>query len=83
MPLQWIDRFSVFCRWTRRFDTAGCAPRCIPSAPTISGQVPVAGSTVSELTQLTVSFNEGVAGVNAADLLVNNVTRSQGARCQG
>lgn len=42
-----------------------------PSAPTVAGQVPSAASTVSQLTQVTVNFSEPVAGVNAADLLIN------------
>jgi hypothetical protein len=42
-----------------------------PSAPTIVSQTPLGGSTVSNLTQLTVTFSEAVQGVNAADLLIS------------
>jgi hypothetical protein len=42
-----------------------------PSAPTIASQVPLAASTVSNLTQVQVTFSEAVQGVNASDLLVN------------
>jgi hypothetical protein len=39
--------------------------------PTVIGRVPAANSTVTNLTQVNVSFNEPVTGVDAADLLVN------------
>ncbi len=42
-----------------------------PSAPTVASQAPLAGATVSSLTQVTVNFSEPVSGVNASDLLVN------------
>lgn len=42
-----------------------------PSNPTITSQAPVAGSTVTGLTQVVVTFNEPVSGVDAADLLLN------------
>ncbi len=42
-----------------------------PSAPTIVGKSPASGATVSNLTQIQVSFSENVQGVNASDLLVN------------
>lgn len=42
-----------------------------PSAPTIAAQVPLGGTTVSNLSQVQVTFSENVQGVNASDLLVN------------
>ncbi|MDF7797979.1 lamin tail domain-containing protein [Pontiellaceae bacterium B1224] len=54
--------------WTERVrDTA---------APVLVNTVPVAGSTVYSLTQIQVVFNEGVLGVDAADLLINGVAAS-------
>jgi CotH kinase protein/Lamin Tail Domain len=41
--------------------------------PVVQGASPVQGGTVNDLTQVTVTFSEPVAGVNAADLLVNGV----------
>ena len=40
-------------------------------APTISSTDPTAGTLLAELFQTEVTFSEAVAGVNAADLLVN------------
>jgi len=40
-------------------------------APVIVSRTPLAGSTVSNLTEATVVFNEPVSGVDAADLLIN------------
>lgn len=45
-----------------------------PSAPTVASQSPLAGATITNLGQLTVTFSEPVAGVDAADLFVNGVT---------
>jgi len=42
-----------------------------PSAPTVFSQVPNGGSTVSNLTQIQITFSEAVQGVNPSDLLVN------------
>ena len=42
-------------------------------APTIAGVVPAAGTTLSGLSTLQITFSEAVAGVEAADLLVNGV----------
>src|SRR6185503_5088287 len=42
-----------------------------PSAPTIALQSPLAGASVTTLTQLTVHFSESVTGVDAADLRIN------------
>lgn len=42
-----------------------------PSAPLVAGKDPLAGSTITSLTSLTVTFSEPVQGVNASDLLVN------------
>ncbi len=39
--------------------------------PTIAARVPAAGTTVTNLTQITVTFSEAVSGVDAWDLLVN------------
>ncbi len=44
-----------------------------PNAPTVASQSPLAGNTVTNLTQLTVTFSKPVTGVNAGDLLVNGV----------
>src|SRR5688572_28617505 len=41
-------------------------------APTITGLIPSAGVSVRSLSQIEVRFTEGVAGVEASDLLVNN-----------
>lgn len=41
------------------------------NGPTIVSRTPAAG-TVGALTQVTVTFNEDVTGVNAGDLLINN-----------
>jgi hypothetical protein len=46
------------------------------NAPVVAGTDPVAGSTVSELTQIQVNFNEGVQGVDASDLLMNGTAAS-------
>ncbi len=46
-------------------------------APTVSAINPVSGATLSHLTQIAVSFSEAVAGVDAADLLVNGQPASQ------
>ena len=42
-------------------------------APTLSATDPTAGTLLAELFQTEVTFSETVAGVNAADLLVNGV----------
>jgi len=42
-------------------------------APLVEQTTPVAGSSVSSLTQMEVVFNEGVLGVAASDLLINGV----------
>lgn len=45
-----------------------------PNAPVVASQSPVAGATVlNTLTQIQVNFSKAVAGVDAADLLVNGV----------
>ncbi len=44
-----------------------------PSAPIVTTQVPAAGTTVSSLTEITVTFNEPVMGVQAEDLRINGV----------
>ncbi|MCX8155224.1 MAG: Ig-like domain-containing protein [Verrucomicrobiae bacterium] len=41
--------------------------------PTIVAKNPPAGASLTNLTQVTVTFSEPVAGVDAADFLVNNV----------
>ncbi|HEY2953441.1 MAG TPA: Ig-like domain-containing protein [Verrucomicrobiae bacterium] len=40
-------------------------------APTIAARTPAAGTTVTNLAQISVTFSEAVSGVDAADLLVN------------
>ena len=51
--------------WTERvYDTA---------APMIASTDPAAGSSVTSLDRITVVFDEGVTGVDAADLLINGV----------
>ena len=42
-----------------------------PSSPTIAAASPVAGASITNLTQIQVTFSEAVTGVNATDLLVN------------
>ena len=44
-----------------------------PSAPTIVAQSPLAGSSITELKEIVVTFSEPVAGVDASDFLVNGV----------
>ncbi|HEY2951306.1 MAG TPA: CotH kinase family protein, partial [Verrucomicrobiae bacterium] len=44
-----------------------------PSTPTVVSKSPPAGATLSNLTQITVSFSESVSGVDAGDLLVNGM----------
>ena len=44
-----------------------------PNAPSVTTQSPLAGSTVGQLTQVTVTFNEPVTNVDASDLLVNGL----------
>ena len=41
--------------------------------PTLAFQAPFANVTVRSLTQIEVDFTEGVTGVDAADLLINNI----------
>lgn len=41
--------------------------------PTIVSQIPPAGATVTNLTQITVTFSEPVKGVDARDLLINGI----------
>ncbi len=41
------------------------------AGPTVTVRTPAPGATVSALTQVSVTFSEAVAGVNADDLLVN------------
>ncbi len=41
--------------------------------PLITGQAPAAGATVQSLSSIQVNFSEDVLGVDAGDLLVNNV----------
>jgi hypothetical protein len=43
----------------------------VPVPPVVAALVPAAGSTVTNFTQLQVTFNEVVQGVQAADLLLN------------
>ncbi len=45
-------------------------------APRIAAVFPAAGSTVASLTQIEVRFDEGVLGVDAADLLINGLPAS-------
>ncbi|MBI5384326.1 MAG: lamin tail domain-containing protein [Verrucomicrobia bacterium] len=47
-----------------------------PNAPVVAAQDPLAGATVGGLTQITVTFNKPVTGVNASDLLVNGAPAS-------
>ncbi len=47
-----------------------------PSAPTVALQAPAAGATISELSQITVTFSEPVTGVGASDLLINGSAAS-------
>jgi hypothetical protein len=42
-----------------------------PDAPVIVARAPAAGATVTNLTEISVSFNEPVNGIDAADLRVN------------
>jgi hypothetical protein len=42
-------------------------------APIVANQIPPAGATVTHLTEIEVDFSEPVQGVDATDLLINNV----------
>ena len=42
-------------------------------APTVAGQSPLAGATVTNLTNITVTFSEYAQNIDAADLLINGV----------
>ncbi|HXI51535.1 MAG TPA: Ig-like domain-containing protein, partial [Candidatus Saccharimonadales bacterium] len=44
-----------------------------PAKPRVVSQVPAAGSTLTNLTLITVNFTKPVTGVNASDLLINGV----------
>ena len=44
-----------------------------PSAPLVSAQIPVASTTITGLTSITLTLTEPVSGVDASDLLVNGV----------
>jgi hypothetical protein len=44
--------------------------------PTVASQIPLAGSAVVNLTQLTITFSEPVGGVDAGDLLINGLPAS-------
>jgi len=52
------------------FDTSLTSFILDPTPPVVSGVTPMPG-TLTELTQITVEFNEPVIGVNATDLLIN------------
>jgi hypothetical protein len=52
-------------------------------APTILGQMPPAGATVSNLTSILVIFSERVVGVDASDLLINGVPATRLTRLGG
>ncbi len=47
-----------------------------PSASTILSQTPLGGTVITGLTSITIAFSEGVAGVEASDLLVNGTPAS-------
>ncbi|MGC9035452.1 MAG: lamin tail domain-containing protein [Verrucomicrobiia bacterium] len=47
-----------------------------PNAPVIMSKNPAAGATVSNLTQITVTFSKPVTNVDAADLLIDGVAAS-------
>src|SRR4030095_11409233 len=42
------------------------------AAPTIVDRAPLPGAVVNSLNSIQVAFSEGVANVNASDLLINN-----------
>jgi hypothetical protein len=42
-----------------------------PNSPRIASQTPLAGASVTNLTEITVTFTKAVTGVDASDLLVN------------
>lgn len=44
-----------------------------PAAPVVASQSPLARATLTTLTQVTVTFNKAVTGVEAGELLVNSV----------
>ena len=43
------------------------------TAPTLTARTPAPGATVTNLSQIAVTFSETVQGVDAGDLLVNGV----------
>lgn len=56
-----------------RFETTMQLIKEIPGAPIITNVVPAPGSVLGSLTQVTVSFNEPVSGIEASDLELNEV----------
>jgi hypothetical protein len=52
---------------------ASLTARIDDTHPVVSSLIPTAGSQVRQLTQIEVQFSKSVAGVDAADLLINGV----------
>lgn len=59
------------------FDASLAALEPDLSYPMVASVVPAPGATVNGLTQLTVTFSEPVAGVDAADLRVNGIAATE------
>ena len=68
LPPNPFDRTGPGATWT--YTLVDLTP------PIVSILTPLAGTTVSSLSNLTVLFSEAVTGVDAADLLINNVAAS-------
>lgn len=62
-PPQRFDHYGAGANW--QYNLADTV------APVISQRDPAAGATVSELTKVSVTFNEAVWGVDQTDLLIN------------
>ena len=54
-----------------------------PSSPRIATQMPLAGTTVTGLTSIAMTFTEPVTGIEAADLLINGVPATTVASADG
>ncbi len=67
-----LPRLDAFSRAARYILLLLLVPWSLRAeAPTMAGSVPAEDSTVSELRQIEVIFSGNVAGVDAADLLIN------------
>jgi hypothetical protein len=78
VDISWANDHTISDLATNRFDATGSIWSYTLSAtdvspPAISSVSPAAGSVVSNLTSVTVTFTEPVMVIEAADLLVNGI----------